>query len=358
MPQVKYPRFKAAACHAASVYLDTNKTIDKACDWIAEAAQNGASLIAFPEAFVPAFPIWAALQAPIHSHEFFRLLVSQALKIDGPELHKVRAAAKTHGVIVSIGITEGTDASVGCIWNTNVIIGSDGNILSHHRKLMPTYFEKLIWAPGDGRGLRVVNTEIGRLGMLICGENTNPLARYSLIAQGEQVHVSSYPPTWPTRPVTQKGGYDLRRAIEIRAGAHSFEGKLFNVVASGVIDLSMRDALANMDKGMIETLERSPRPVSMVLDPSGNVISEVLSENEGILYADIDVAACVEPKQFHDVVGYYNRFDVFSFGVDRRPLTPATFIDKTGNDSETESPKLTTANADEYSSGHRVEAAE
>ncbi len=358
MPQVKYPRFKAAACHVASVYLDTNKTIDKACDWIAEAAQNGASLVAFPEAFVPAFPIWAALQAPIHSHEFFRLLVSQALKLDGPELHKVRVAAKTHGVIVSIGITEGTDASVGCIWNTNVIIGSDGNILSHHRKLMPTYFEKLVWAPGDGRGLRVVSTEIGRLGMLICGENTNPLARYSLIAQGEQVHVSSYPPTWPTRPVSQKGGYDLRRAIEIRAGAHSFEGKLFNVVTSGVIDLSMRDALANMDKGMIETLERSPRPVSMFLDPSGNVISEVLSENEGILYADIDVAACVEPKQFHDVVGYYNRFDVFSFGVDRRPLTPATFIDKTGNTLETDLLKPMVENRDENFLGHVAAAAE
>ena len=194
--------------------------------------------------------------------------------------------------------------------------------------------------------------------MLICGENTNPLARYSLIAQGEQVHVSSYPPTWPTRPVNQKGGYDLRRAIEIRAGAHSFEGKLFNVVASGVIDLTMRSALANMDKEMMETLERSPRPVSMVLDPTGNVISEVLSESEGILYADIDIDACIEPKQFHDVVGYYNRFDVFSFGVDRRLLTPATFIDETENTLESALPRPTVERKDEYFSGHQPKAAE
>ena len=140
--------------------------------------------------------------------------------------------------------TEGTEASVGCLWNSNVLIGANGAILNHHRKLMPTFYEKLVWASGDGRGLRVVETEIGRLGMLICGENTNPLARYALMAQGEQVHMSSYPPVWPTRPVTEKGGYDLRRAIEIRAGAHAFEAKVFNIVASGAIDLSMRDVLA------------------------------------------------------------------------------------------------------------------
>ena len=100
-------------------------------------------------------------------------------------------AARRHEMVVSIGITEGTDASVGCLWNTNLLIGSDGTILNHHRKLVPTFFEKLVWANGDGRGLRVVATEIGRLGMLICGENTNPLARFALMAQGEQVHMSS-----------------------------------------------------------------------------------------------------------------------------------------------------------------------
>jgi nitrilase len=126
-------------------------------------------------------------------------------------------AARAHGVVVSLGMTEGTEASVGCLWNSNILIGSDGAIINHHRKLVPTYFEKLVWANGDGRGLRVVETPLGRLGMLICGENTNPLARYSLMAQGEQIHMSSYPPVWPTRPAKDKGGYDLRRAIEIRA---------------------------------------------------------------------------------------------------------------------------------------------
>ncbi|MCC6695137.1 MAG: carbon-nitrogen hydrolase family protein [Candidatus Hydrogenedentes bacterium] len=334
MPQRQYPRFKAAACHAASVFLNTSKSVDKACDWIAEAARNGASLIAFPESYVPGFPVWASVQAPILSHDFFKRLVSEAIRLGGPEISKLRMTAKAHGVVISVGITEGTEASVGCIWNSNVLIGSDGSILNHHRKLMPTFYEKLVWASGDGRGLRVVETEVGRLGMLICGENTNPLARYALIAQGEQVHISSYPPTWPTRPVADKGGYDLRRAIEIRAGGHSFEGKVFNIVASGAIDLSMRDALAHLDKAALETLEKSPRPVSMILDPTGTVISGVLSDNEGIVYADIDVATCVEPKQFHDIVGYYNRFDIFSFNVDRRPLGPVVFTDAKPDDGQ------------------------
>jgi len=325
---ISYPRFKAAACHAASVFLDAAKTTDKACDLIAEAARNGAKLVAFPESFIPGFPIWAALQAPIRSHDFFQALACQALRIDGPEIEKLRMAARRHGVVVSMGLTEGTEASVGCLWNSNILIGADGTIINHHRKLVPTFFEKLIWANGDGRGLRVVATEVGRLGMLICGENTNPLARFALMAQGEQVHLSSYPPIWPTRPTSQSGGYNLRRAIEIRAGSHAFEAKVFNVVASGSMDRSLRDALARLDKSALDTLENAPRAVSMILGPTGEVISDVLADHEGIVYAEIDVARAIEPKQFHDVVGYYNRFDIFRLEVDRTPRNPAAFLEQ------------------------------
>jgi len=326
----KLPQFKAAACHAASVFLDAAKSIDKACDLVAEAARNGASLVAFSESFVPGFPVWTALQAPILSHDFFRAMTSQALRLDSPEITKIRMAARRHGVIVSLGFTEGTEASVGCIWNSNILIGNDGSVLNHHRKLVPTFYEKLVWAPGDARGLRVVDTVSGRIGMLICGENTNPLARYALMAQGEQVHISSYPPIWPTRPSDEKGGYDLRRAIEIRAGAHSFEAKAFNIVSSSVVDVGMRESLARANPEMLKLIEGTPQAVSMVIDPTGEVISEVLSDNEGIVYAEIDVGKCVEPKQFHDVVGYYNRLDIFSLSVDMSRREPATFTANEG----------------------------
>ncbi len=324
---VTYPKFRAAACHASSVFLDAEKTADKACDLIAEATRNGASLVVFPESYVPGFPIWAALQAPIYNHHFFRALVAEAQKLEDAAIQKIRMAARLHGVHVSLGFTEGTEASVGCIWNSNALIGPDGSILNRHRKLVPTFYEKLIWSNGDARGLRVVQTELGRLGMLICGENTNPLARYALMAEGEQVHMSSYPPIWPTRPPDQAGRYDLRRAIEIRAGSHAFEAKVFNVVASGFIDLAMRDAVGQADPKTLEIIDHSPRAVSLVLDPAGELIGEALCDQEGILYADIDVEKCVEPKQFHDVVGYYNRFDIFRLNIDRSARDPAYFFE-------------------------------
>lgn len=322
---IRYPRFKAAACHASSVFLDSEKTAEKACDLIAEAARANAALVVFPESFLPGFPVWAALQAPIYSHGFFRTLVAEAQKLSDGAVRAIRTAARRHGVFVSLGFTEGTDASVGCIWNSNILIGPDGGILNHHRKLVPTFYEKLVWASGDARGLRVTPTSIGRLGMLICGENTNPLARYALMAEGEQVHISSYPPIWPTRPPSEEGAYDLRRAIEIRAGAHAFEGKVFNIVASGFVDAAMREAIGSMNRASLEIIDNSPRGVSMVLNPTTNVVGEVLSDHEGILYAEIDTAQCVEPKQFHDVVGYYNRFDVFDLTVDRTAREPARF---------------------------------
>lgn len=343
---VRYPRFKAAACHASSVFLDAQKSAEKACDLIAEAARGGASLVVFPESFLPGFPVWAALQAPIYNHGFFRALVAQAQKLSDGAIRTVRTAARRHGVFVSLGFTEGTDASVGCIWNSNILIGPDGAIINHHRKLVPTFYEKLVWANGDARGLRVTPTEIGRLGMLICGENTNPLARYALMAEGEQVHISSYPPVWPTRPPQEDGAYDLRRAIEIRAGAHAFEAKVFNIVASGVVDAAMREALGSVNRASLEIIDASPHGVSMVLDPAAEVVGDVLCEHEGILYADIDTQRGVEPKQFHDVVGYYNRFDIFRLNIDRGPQEPARFLPEAICDSRAQADASTELSED------------
>jgi len=215
---------------------------------------------------------------------------------------------------------------VGCLWNANVLVGEDGTLLNHHRKLVPTFWEKLTWANGDGAGLRVSDTRLGRVGVLICGENTNPLARYTLMAEGEQVHVSTWPPVWPTRDPAGGGAYDLAAAIRIRAGAHAFEAKCFNIVASGFMDRAMRDALSSLTPDAGRILDASPRSVSVVIGPTGEPVSEILRDDEGLLYTDIDVAACVEPKQFHDVVGSYNRFDVFHLTVDRSRNCPIRFV--------------------------------
>jgi aliphatic nitrilase len=326
---IQYPAYKIAAAHVAPVFLDTDRSVAKACAIIEEAADHGARLIAFPEVFVPGFPVWTGVEAPIRTHELFKRLAAAAIAIDGPQLALIRQMAKRKGIVVSIGFTEGTTASVGCLWNSNVLIGADGALLNHHRKLVPTWYEKLIWANGDGRGLRVCATELGRIGMLICGENTNPLARFALMAEGEQVHISTYPPVWPTRPPEGPGNYDLAQAIRIRAGAHAFEAKVFNLVAASCVDQTLRQTIeAALGREAVRILEESPRGISVVLGPTGTPLGDTLCRDEGILYADIDLAQSVEPKQFHDLVGSYNRFDIFTLSVDRAPRPPATFIDE------------------------------
>jgi aliphatic nitrilase len=326
---IHYPAYKVAAAHVAPVFLDTDRSVEKACSVIEEAAGHGAKLIALPEAFLPGFPVWAALEAPIRTHELFKRLAASAVEIDGPELARLRQTAQRNEIFVSIGFTEGTKTSVGCLWNANALIGAEGTILNHHRKLVPTYYEKLIWANGDGRGLRACGTELGRIGMLICGENTNPLARFALMAEGEQVHISSYPPVWPTRPPEGRGNYDLAQAIRIRAGSHAFEAKVFNLVASSCVDHTLRHAIeADLGREPLRILEQSPAGISLVLDPTGTPVGDALCRDEGILYADIDLAQSVEPKQFHDVVGSYNRFDIFALTVNRSARLPATFVDE------------------------------
>ncbi len=324
-------KITVAAAHLAPVYLDAAATVDKVCAYIRKAAAEGVQLVAFPESFLPGFPVWPALAAPIYNHELFKRFVAQSVRVPGPEILKICAAAREAGIIVSIGISEATDRSVGCIWNTNLLIGSDGAILNHHRKLVPTFYEKLVWASGDGAGLRVVETPVGRVGALICGENTNPLARYSLIAQGEQIHVSSYPPVWPTHDPAANDRYDLASAIRIRAGAHSFEAKVFNIVAAARLDETAYDVIATMGEEPLRVVKESPAGVSMILGPSGLPIAETTKDEDQLLIEKIDLDDCIVPKQFHDVVGYYNRYDVFGLTVGRREQAPVQFEDMGGS---------------------------
>lgn len=320
------PQVRIAAAHLAPAWMDADRSTDKACDAVAEAARGGAQLVVFPESFIPGFPAWTALTAPIRTHEQFRRFAANSIRVDGPQVMRLRQAARRHGVHVSFGFSESTEASVGCLWNSNLLVGPGGRVLNHRRKLVPTYYEKLVWAPGDAEGLRVVDTAIGRIGALICGENTNPLARYALMAQGEQLHLATFPPIWPTRVPGEAGGYDIEEAIRIRCGAHSFEAKCFTVVASACLDQEAASALSALSPEAAQVVEGTPRAVSMLIGPEGRQIGQS-RRDEGLLYADLDLEECVEPKQFHDVVGYYNRFDVFRLEVDRTPRLPALFRD-------------------------------
>ncbi|KAL4919178.1 carbon-nitrogen hydrolase [Aspergillus aurantiobrunneus] len=209
---------------------------------------------------------------------------------------------------------------------------------------MPTFFEKLTWSPGDGHGLRVSPTVHGNIGNLTCGENTNPLARFALMAQAEQIHISTWPAIWPTRVLSESAAnYDNVAANRTRAAAHCFEAKCFGVLCAGFLNSDAIEAItagSSAADSVRNTLERSPRGASMFLDPTGALHpaftfseteeqqeTEHLQHEEGIIYADLDLDRCIEGKQYHDVVGGYQRLDVFQLQVNRTRSDPVVFKD-------------------------------
>ncbi|KAI0203024.1 carbon-nitrogen hydrolase [Astrocystis sublimbata] len=337
---------RIAACHVAPVFLSSRQTTDKAITLIRQAATNGAKLVVFPETFIPAFPIWSAVRPPTENHDLFKCMASESIYADGEEMRTIREAARDNNIIVSLGFSEKVRYSSGCLYNANIMIDSTGQVLVHHRKLVATFFEKLTWSHGDGYGLKVANTAVGKIGNLICGENTNPLARYSLMAQGEQVHISSWPAIWPTREASktsQSANYDNVAANRIRAAAHCFEAKCFGVLSAGYMDADAIDAAvrgSSFPEAVSKTIQSTSRAATLFLDPTGTQIrgftiesatgkqtpTDFLQHEEGILYADVNLEDCVEGKQYHDVVGGYQRLDVFDLKVNRSRRDPVSFV--------------------------------
>jgi nitrilase/aliphatic nitrilase len=325
MPGDTYPKFRAAAVQAAPVFLDRDATIDKLDTLVQKAVDAGADLIVFGESFIPAFPVWNLIYAPIDQHGYCRRMFDNAVLVPGPHTRRLSEIAKRHRVFLSVGITEKGPLSMGTLFNTNLLFDREGTLLNRHRKLVPTWAEKLTWASGDAAYLRPEETEIGRVGTLICGENTNTLARFALLAQGEQVHIATYPPAWPFhRPGGGARNYNLTEAIRLRSAAHAFEGKVFNIVASCALDAEAIEQLSQGDSGMKELLWATPAPVSIIVGPDGEALGDPVTGGEGIIVADIDIAESIELKMMHDIVGHYNRFDIFHLEVDPTPNQPVS----------------------------------
>lgn len=353
---------RVAACHAAPVFLSAKQTTQKVINLIEKAAQRKANLVVFPETYISAFPLWSSLRPPTETHHLFKRMAQESIHADGEEMQSIRMAAKELNINVSLGFSEKAFLSTATLFNSNMIIGAGGEVLVHHRKLMPTFFEKLTWAPGDGNGLRVAQTPYGRIGNLICGENTNPLARYTLMAQGEQLHISTWPAAWPTREVppdahnlessgspkgarsskAREANYDNVAANRIRAAAHCFEAKVFGVMCAGVLDTEAIDIISDgssRSEYISQLLHSAPRAASMFLDPTGAplpgfvfendrdeaIAKEYLQNEEGIIYADMDLDEGIEGKQYHDVTGGYQRLDIFKLTVNRERHRPVVF---------------------------------
>lgn len=316
---LELPKFIAAAVQTSPVFLNTAATVDKAVGLIHEAARAGARLVAFPEVFVAGYPYWNWIMTPLEGSAWFERLYRSAILVPGPEVEALCNAARQAHINVVIGVNERAAHSLGSIYNTVLTINSDGRLIGRHRKLVPTWAEKLSWAPGDGSGLKVHQTDIGPLGALACGENTNTLARYTLLAQGELVHVANYI-SLPVAPPD----YDMAEAIKVRAMAHCFEGKVFTVVSCSTVSEEIIRTMDEAKPGVRALLERKNSAFSAIIGPDGRIVGQPLIDEEGIVYAEIDLSRCIQPKQMHDIVGHYNRFDIFELKVNTAPQRPVT----------------------------------
>lgn len=317
-----FPAGRLAAIHAAPVSLDRDRTLDKIESLTGEAARAGARLVAYPEAFVPGFPVWCLVRRPIDQHHQFEELYANAVEVPGAHTQRLAQIAARHDVYLSVGVTERSPVSMGGLFNANLVFAPSGRLVGHHRKLVATWAERLVWAPGDAVGLGPIETDVGRVGVLICGENTNPLARYALMAQGEQVHVATWPPAWPFTRGGDAGDY--RRWIEVRSAAHAFEAKVFSLSVAAHLDERAIAHAAHGDVEAEEILREAPLAVSLAHGPSGELLGEPIQGEEGILYLDVDARGAIAPKMAHDVICGYQRFDVFDLHVNRIRPAPAT----------------------------------
>jgi len=309
---------KVAVIQRPPVLLDRGATIKRALASLEEAAGAGASLLVFPEAYVPGYPTWiwrlrpggdGALSGELHAR-----LRDNAVDLVRGDLKPLQEAAAAHRVTIVIGINEIDSRFSGTtLYNSVVTIGPDGSLLNRHRKLMPTNPERMVWGMGDASGLRVVDTPLGRLGALICWENYMPLARYALYAQDIDIYVA---PTWDNG----ESWLATMRHIAKEAGCWVIG------TATAMQGKDLPESFPERTK-LFEAEEWINDGDAVVVKPMGAIAAGPLHREKGILYAEIDREAARRARRSLDVTGHYARPDVFAFSVNRKPLPPVDFSD-------------------------------
>jgi len=293
---------RVAVAQLAPVFLDRTKTVAKACDAIREAARGGARLVAFPESFIPGYPYFAMLLAPVAINESLQRFYAQSVEIPSTSTEELARVARESEVFVVMGVSE---RDGGTLYNGQLVIGPDGRVIGKRRKLVPTSHERLVWGRGDGSDLSLFPTEVGLLGGLICYEHSNALFRYALLAEGEEIHVAMWP----------GGMRSIVGIIDAAVRHHAFEAQAFVLSATSVLTRDVLSALGDSAVGKLSEGGGS----SAIISPRGDVLAGPLGDEEGILYADLDAALITKMKTVVDSTGHYARPDVVRLEVDRRP---------------------------------------
>ncbi len=313
--------YTAAVVQAAPVFMDLSAGVDKAVRLIAEAAQQGASIIAFPECWLPGYPWWAWLSTPAHNLRYFQRYHEHSLVLDSAEFERIAAAAAEYNIYVSMGASERDNGS---LYIAQFLFDNAGELVQARRKLKPTHVERTVYGEGDGSDLDVFDTTLGRVGQLCCWEHMQPLTKYAMFSLHEQLHIAAWP-SFSSYPQAYALGGPLNNAL---SQVYAAEGQCFVLAPCGMVSPEMYDLLVETDEqaALIEV----GGGYAQIYAPDGRPLCEPLAHTEeGLLFADIDLGTIAIAKSFADPVGHYSRPDVTRLLLNREPQPTVEDFDVT-----------------------------
>lgn len=302
---------RAAVVQAVPVFLDRTRSVDRVCELVHQAGEQGAELVVFPEGFVPTHPIWFHFHAATSrtgldlAAELFR----NAVVVDGPEVERVAEAARQAGCWVVLGVCEKRARTTGTMWNSILYVSPTDGLVHVRRKLTPTVGERLVHTGGDGAGLQAVDAPFGPVSGLLCAENSNPLLVFSVAAQYAVVHTALWPNHFsPTQP-------RMREVILTSARAIAYQAGCFVLNAASTLDDVTLQRVANTDEDRAWLGDPANLGGSCIVAPDGSLLAGQAGAEETILVADLDLDSLVGKQVIHDFAGHYNRADVLQLRV-------------------------------------------